>query len=302
MSQTIEDLLKKNRPKISQTSINTYSSILTNLYKKIEDTRDKPQGTEWYFVNHKKILNFLESMKPELRKLRLSALVVLTEEDPKISNIYRSQMMDDIQKYNAHQREQKKTEKQEHAWVPQEQVKRTHRELQDKVLYLSKKSSWTDKERDLFQSYLILSLYVLNPPRRLEYIDMKMTLPNKDDKVDYNYIKGRKFYFTKYKTSKNYGTQVVDINPKLYTIIRKWKLMNPNQEWLLCSADGKKFTAPMITQRLNKIFGKKISVNMLRHIYISDDVLKSLPPLKELDETANAMGHNQTTQMLYKKF
>lgn len=302
--QPINLILKENRPKISPSSINTYTSILNNLFKKIEG--GGVPTLEWFLENTKKIIEFLNPMKPELRKLRLSALVVLTDKHPKISEIYRSQMIDDIQHYNSLIREQKKSESQNDAWISQNEVQRIHEELKNQVLYLMRKPEWTKQEREMYQNYLILSLYVLNPPRRLEYIDMKLNhIPNKEEEkkgnIDYNYIKARKFYFCKYKTSQKYGEQVVNINPRLYTIIRKWKMMNPRQEWLLSSYDGKKLTAPQITQRLNKIFGKKISVNMLRHIFITENVLKNLPALRELDETAREMGHSTETAMLYKK-
>jgi hypothetical protein len=53
---------------------------------------------------------------------------------------------------------------------------------------------------------------------------------------------------------------------------------------------------------LNTIFDKKISASMLRHIYISDEVLKDVPKIEELQKIAAEMGHSVGEQMLYKKF
>ena len=118
----------------------------------------------------------------------------------------------------------------------------------------------------------------------------------------WNYIKNKKFYFNAYKTASKYGEQIVPISPKLYYIIRKWKQLNPGREWLLSTYDGKKLTASMLTQRLNRIFGKNVSVNMLRHIYISENVLQDMPALKDLEKTAEEMGHSVETAITqYKK-
>jgi len=309
----IQEVIIKNRPKISQSSIRTYASILNNLYRKVSsDNSTKDSDPKWFVENQSKIMEFLNNMTAKDRKLRLSALVVLTDADPKIANKYRSQMLDDIQKYNVEVREQKKTDKQREAWISTEEIKTMLNNLKEQSNYISKKSagSLTKKDFETYQNYLILALYVLNPPRRLEYIDMKLhEQPQKEqdmkdmkDHIKYNFIKNKKFYFTTYKTSSKYGEQIVPINPKLYYIIRKWKQLNPDREWLLSTWEGNKLSASMLTQRLNKIFGKNISVNMLRHIYISENVLKDMPALKELDETAREMGHSVETAITqYKK-
>ena len=302
---TLQSIITQNRPKISQSSIRTYCSILKNLYRHIEGKNyDPDEGIKWFVENQNKIMEFLKKMSPRNRKLRLSALVVLCEHEPQIAKKYREKMLDDIRVYNTETKEQKKTDKEEKAWISSEDIKKLFENLKEQTQYISKKTggeSLTKKEFDTYQNYLILALYVLNPPRRLEYIDMKLHDGKTEGHV-YNYIKNKKFYFTTYKTSKKYGEQVVPINPKLYYIIRKWKLLNPKQEWLLSTYDGKKLTPSMLTQRLNKIFGKKVYVNMLRHIYISEQVLKDMPPLKELEETAREMGHSVETAITqYKK-
>jgi hypothetical protein len=116
-----------------------------------------------------------------------------------------------------------------------------------------------------------------------------------------NYIKGRKFVFNTYKTAKTYGQQQVDINPKLFSLLTRWKKMYPQQKYLLETTTGRKLQNNDITRILNKIFGKKISVNMLRHIYISDEILENMPKLTELEKKAEDMGHSVQNQILYKK-
>jgi len=303
----LKTVLTQNRPKISDSSIRTYSSILKNLYHHITGEKyNADVSPDWFEENQKKIMDFLKDMTPRNRKLRLSALVVVTEHKPDVVKKYREQMIDDIQSYNSEMKEQKKTEKQENSWITTEEISKIFEGLREETKYISRKvggATLTKKEFETYQNYLILALYVLNPPRRLEYIDMKLhTIQPDYEPKKYNYIQNKKFHFTTYKTSKKYGEQIVPITPKLYYIIRKWKLLRPHQEWLLSTYDGKKLTPSMLTQRLNKIFGKKISVNMLRHIYITEQVLKDMPPLKELEETAREMGHSVETAITqYKK-
>lgn len=305
----IINTIKKNRPKISESSIRTYNSILTNLYKKMNPSADiETCNPTWFLEKQNEILSYLKDMNPKDRKLRLSALVVISDGDKTISNKYRSQMLTDIQKYNVELKEQKKSDKQEKAWISTDEIYKILENLKNQTSYITKKEpgSLNKKEFDEFQNYLILALYTYNPPRRLEYTEMKMNLGRAIEPTEaegkYNFIKNKKFHFVTYKTSKNYGEQIVNINPKLYYIIRLWKKLNPDREWLLSTFDGKKLTPSMLTQRLNKIFGKKISVNMLRHIFISENVLKDMPKVKELENVTEQMGTSLDTAInQYKK-
>jgi hypothetical protein len=61
---------------------------------------------------------------------------------------------------------------------------------------------------------------------------------------------------------------------------------------------GKELTSAEITKTLNSIFKKQIGVNQLRHIYITE---KSAPLMKELEDTAIAMGHSTAQAKLYVK-
>ena len=47
---------------------------------------------------------------------------------------------------------------------------------------------------------------------------------------------------------------------------------------------------------LNKIFGKEVSVNMLRHVYLSN-YYKGMPKLSNMEELAFSMGHNVQTAL-----
>ena len=68
--------------------------------------------------------------------------------------------------------------------------------------------------------------------------------------------------------------------------------------------NGSKLTPIKISQRLNKIFGKNVSVNILRHSYISEQYKnKSLGELSvnEIQENATKMAHSLNTHLQYIK-
>ena len=47
---------------------------------------------------------------------------------------------------------------------------------------------------------------------------------------------------------------------------------------------------------INSIFNKKVSTNLLRHMFLSNKY-KDIPAIKELDETSTAMGHDLRTAL-----
>ena len=59
-------------------------------------------------------------------------------------------------------------------------------------------------------------------------------------------------------------------------------------------------TSSQITRALNGIFDKKISVNMLRHVYLSSKYA-DMPSITELESTANKLGHSVSTMLEYIK-
>jgi hypothetical protein len=68
-------------------------------------------------------------------------------------------------------------------------------------------------------------------------------------------------------------------------------VLNPH-EWLLMNYGQLGGISPtQLTQLLYGFFGKNISTSMIRQIFLSSKY-KAIPALKELEETAEAMGHS----------
>jgi len=108
------------------------------------------------------------------------------------------------------------------------------------------------------------------------------------------------FHFGEYKTAKKYGANVIPVGKKLNSVLNIWLRINPTDS-LLLNSQGKPQTANGLGKYITKVFeptGKKIGVNLLRHIFITE---KFEPQLEEKKKVASQMGHSVGTQELYAK-
>ena len=291
----IAETLKANRPHLSPSSIKTYVSILGNLYCYITKKPDPDDEVVDFFVKHpKETIAYLRSREPSRRKTQLAALVVLTEKFP-TAELYRKLMLDAARIHNDKEKDQEKTETQRENWVSQEELTKIHARLDKDTRSLLTKEKLTPAEFQRLQNFLILSLYFYQPPRRLQdYTEMKLREAGEKD----NTIEKGAFHFRSYKTAKFHGEEVVKLNPKLKYLLDKWKKINEG-EYLLVGLTGKKFSSSQLQQRLNAILGRKASVNILRHSYLSERY-KGFD-IRQMDEDAEAMGHTRAQQALYIK-
>jgi uncharacterized protein YneF (UPF0154 family) len=161
---------------------------------------------------------------------------------------------------------------------------------------LSKKVVFNDSKFIQFLLVAFLSGAVIPPRRSQDYGEMKIR--NYDPKTD-NYFKGDKFYFNVYKTAKTYGLQTLDVPKPLSALIKKWVKLNPT-DYMLYSSNKQKLSSPQINRILNEAFGKAISTNMLRHIYLSDKY-KNIPAINDIQNLATEMGHSPSQALEYIK-
>jgi len=158
------------------------------------------------------------------------------------------------------------------------------------------------KEYNLLLHNLLLSLYTdIHPRRNMDYMLMKITddYENEPQRDSFNWYntKTKILIFNKYKTSKTYGKQEIDISknkPLLSALKMYLKHRKDNENWLLVKYSDMYFKQDNdITRELNKIFGGNISVNSLRHYYVTNKY-------KDIKTDASAMGHSiQTAQTTY---
>jgi site-specific DNA-adenine methylase len=127
----------------------------------------------------------------------------------------------------------------------------------------------------------------------MDYVNMR--IKGDIDKDKDNYIDKNKFVFNSYKTAKVYGKQELSIPKPLQTILKKWIAVNPT-DYLLFDTNGNKLTNVKLNQRFNKIFGKKASVNAMRHTYLTDKYKPLMEQQKKMAEDMKDMGSNANNQ------
>ena len=301
MSQLVEQL-KKNRPNLSDSSLKTYISILSNMYKRVFP-QDKQMDLD-KFDDESKFMELLKDMDGSKRKTYLSALVVLTNNDN-----YKKQMNEDGNEYNNSKKNQKKSAKEEQNWVSQDELKQIFSKAEAEAKQIYKLPKLTSSYIQKIQNYIILCLVsglVLGSVRRsLDWTEMMI----KDYNAEDNYLDKKKkgdwrFVFNKYKTAKYLGEQEQIIPKEFKTTLTKWiKLLQeyyPENDYLLVDTNGSKLNPTKLTQRLNGILGRKASVNIMRHSFITEKYEK-LPALKQMIEDSEANGHSLLEELSYIK-
>jgi len=289
----IEQIIKTNRPTLSPNSVKTYVSILNNLYKKMRPKSD--YMPEFFNTHPDEVIAFLHDIKSAKRKTILSALVIYSLHNDIAVNKYRDLMMRDGIVYKNDLLKQKKTDTQQENWITQYQVKEIFNRLEKETKPIFKVGiSPSDLEK--VQDFIICAVYTMIPPRRLmDYTEFKVRNINENED---NYLTGMTFYFNKFKTAK-FGLDSFIIPIKLKNIINKWMKIQ-DSDYLL-SSRGKKISTPQLNLRMHRIFGKKVSVNALRHSFLSE-IYKDVPALQEMTDTMHKMGQtNIQTALEYVK-
>ena len=295
MSEIIKNHIKEKRPNISNTSLKTYESILRNLYERIFKDDDEKTYNLTRFDDSKTVIKYLKNLPANKRKTILSALVVITD-----NKDYRELMLDDIKEYNKEEAKQKKTETQEENWVEKVDIDNLYSTLRHNASLLYKKNDLSASDYQDIQNYIILSLFggFYIPPRRSkDYVNFKI---KNIDKGHDNFINKNFFVFNSYKTAKTYGQQQVEIPKELKTILNKWIKINPT-EFLLFDISYKPLSNVKLNQRLNKLFGKKVGVNMMRKSYLSDKYGDLIDKKNELAIDMKLMGSSNLQENIYIK-
>jgi hypothetical protein len=310
--------LKSLKPSLSENSIQTYASLLRNLWKQLFIADTISRGT--IAQHHKDIIAHIESTcasQPKKAKQLYSALLVFNNEDLMEPLDCFLTMKNLIHKHNEidtmNEDKQELTEKQKKSYMAWEDIIKRREELKAEVEPLWSSENIADVYK--IQDYVIACIYTMLPPRRLlDYVNMSKFPPVASSDNGIIQKNGRLFFvFNHYKTAACYGQQIVPMPECLEEVIYRWLQVNPDAR-LLFHRDRIKgnpiygwpvvrgYTVKELQKRLAVIFKKPgFGVNILRHSFITDTVLKDTPFLEELKTVATQMGHSTQQQALYKK-
>lgn len=293
----IKDIIKEKRPNLCNNSVTTYTSILKNLYKKIF-SNEETFSADLFDKDYEKVLSFLQNIPPNKRKTILSALVVFCPDNKH----YREIMMNDIQLYHNDIAKQEKTPSQKANWIETSDILNLWEKMKTDVDLLYKKQNWSENETQSVQNFVILTVCsgLFFPVRRSkDWCDFRVM---NIDKGKHNYLDKSNLVFNSYKTAKTYGKQVVAIPTKCKNILQKWIKRNPTAEYLFTDTNSQPLTSVKMNQRLNKLFGgKKISVNALRHSFLTSKYATTMKQMKDMENTMNQMGSSMNVAENYVK-
>lgn len=301
---TISEIIKQNRPNITNSSVRTYTSVINNLASKMKIEIKSPNDIKKHCDA---ILEYLKENYPQenRRKTILASIVVfLGKEHENVCEKMRNLMLKDIEVSQEQDKQKlfKKTEKEDKNWMNWSDVIKKYEQLEKQVKPLLSNETLNKNQYQLVQLYTLLSLIVLGVPRRsLDYCELKKPTAQIDKEKD-NYFdkKNKELVYSTYKTSKKYGTTKVKLSDKAYKILNKFITYIPEkQEYIFRDTRGNKMTPSKLTNLLNEFFSpKKISTSMLRHIYLSS-VFEKIP--SNIFEINRDMGHSLEQAVMYKR-
>jgi hypothetical protein len=158
---------------------------------------------------------------------------------------------------------------------------------------------------------IIYAYYTLQPPRRCEDVYMLTVIKSSEDNLDNdkNYIvidednSPIEVIYNKYKTNKIYGRQTIKIsNEILKSVIREYIYKNDikDGERLYRRFSTANTFGDAIKRVFSKVYGKKITLNNIRHSYITWE-MRELRSVNYLSNLAMMMGHSMGEQQLYRR-
>jgi hypothetical protein len=289
----LSETLLQNRPALKESSLSTYSSILSSFYTKMKGE----DGLQFFRNNAKEILSSLKDVPSNKRKTLLSGLYILTG-----IKEYQNLMIEDCKVVNSQNKLQEKTVTQEENWLSFQDIQLKYQQyLAIASKMLNNKQILNEKVMMQFWLLALCSGAVIPPRRTQDYSLMKIR--NFDRKTD-NFYEKDQLVFQTYKTAKIYGKVVFNLKelaPELNTLMKKWVKVNET-DYLLYSSAKKPMLPPQITHLNNDIWGKQVSTNMYRHIYLTNFYEnKQIPSLADMEELSKMMGHSILQALQYVK-
>ena len=308
-------MMGRGKPEGSQISENTkkeYLRRIKRVWRLIEP--EKPfKSVHFVFANNtKKIVKAIEdSDMPISSKTGLfAAMNSLYHEQSKGQqkngkaeiNRYMRIYSDKIKEEN---RKQEKNPKQNKVWATKEELSQGEEKLLAKAVA-------SEKLQDYYYHFLY-SLYAVLPARRaLDYGSMRI---NPDPGFTGNAIytqpgKGRKFQkfvFKQFKLSNKKDNETFDREfmkalpdgDAIITILDSWLMMN-RTKFLLLNEKSANLMTNTIKRLSKRTFGRALTINTYRHIYIGN-FLDSSPYLLEKELVSAYMSHSTAMEETYRK-
>ena len=284
------------KPDISESSKKLYTHNLTKL------NGGKPIAN-LNFLSKKDIFSKLDNLTPNTRRTYLIAIVSCLKDRPekKYKTLY-TKFYEPLMALNKELKDNThKSDKVKENWVEQSEVQEKRSFLSEVITDVKDNKKLTEEQYNRLLNAVILSLYTLQPPRRNKDYTEMMVLRGTPAHNDKNYLdidgKTWRWIFNNYKTQKKYKQQIAEVPEDLKEVLEVYLKYHPLAKGLKKTAepvpflvhyDGKPInTSTEMTRILNKIFGKKVGVSMLRASYLTG---KYGDKIQQLKDDVGAMG------------
>lgn len=289
---------EENNKTIQISSILAQWVKLNNLYEKMTSTKDF-NNFKWV-AETDKVISFVNNTwkTPNSKNAQFQAISSILSAFPEYKKLYK--FYSELSSKNriaitTESGENKMSESEQKSILPWSEMSKLY------------------KKTDNIADKALIAFYTLMPPRRSKDISL-LTLATEEEEEglenDFNYIivdnKNRpvRVIYNQYKTAKNYGSITIEIPTSLSNILKKYITTNDIKpgDVIFPNSDGKYFKnfAQSVIKVFKRVSGKRISVNLIRHSFISD-FLKKNPTTNQKKRVALHMGHSQETQSLYNK-
>lgn len=306
---SLQESIDKSR-NIKPNSLRAYMISLKKIHEKLDTDADFDDIDKWLVgKNVERVINLLGEMKITTRKNYLASVIVaLTTDKDKYEaplKEYREYLDIIVEEYTTQMKTQKKSKTQQENWATMDELKEIVAGYKKNIrkMDLVNKETWSNKEYNLYQMYLVGLLYTELPPVRLDYSNMYVIYEKDYKKLkekDKNYlvlVSRNKKYFSlgSYKTEDKYGVHIIEIPSIINTVINKF-LQHNDSGYFLTNTQRNVLSDNGLTKMLNRVFdatGKKISSTMIRHMYLSE---KYDARNGEMEKDAAAMLHSVGTQ------
>jgi hypothetical protein len=292
---------------IASSSTETYTVIVNNLRKGLGAPKDALD----FLLDFEKVKNWLETNPTKKTKKPLShnslktyysAIRYVLKDEPRFASVvsrYGEELKKYIDEIKQRDDDQMLTEDEKKKWICWSCVE----DVRNKLLEVyEEEPTWMN-----YQDYLILCLYSLQEPIRLDYAPMRFVEEAPKDSIEnFCVLKGDKaeFILNSYKTAKKYGTITLEAPPNLVNVLTKWRELNKTDYLLVKGMDKRPMNTQELGLAIKDIFTHQINigatVNILRHAYRTS-LHEGEPSLADQKETSRRMGHSVLMGQRYRR-
>ena len=281
----------------TEKSVRIYNECLLRIQRAIKDQTD-----DWY-LNSDKIVEWIEGQNYSLntKKLYYIALVAtLTrmneERYTKCLEVFRAKMNSYNEEQQKEYEKQEMNEKERAKYCSWKEILEVRNKVWDLV-----------EDYHTYQDYLILCLYTMIPPLRVDYGNMRVFTEKPTDYTGNYLLYGTKskFVLQEYKTEGTYGVLEIPVSKSLQRVLKEWRdLFSWDSEYLLYTRWGKPMDDSCLGNWVRALFkkhtNKPTGVSMIRHAFVNEQ-RKGEKKMKNQEEIAKLMAHSLGMNVLYRR-